>query len=110
MPFYDFECKKCHLVYEDMCPFDEAGKYPSVSCPRCKSNKKDRIFSTCNLHIKFTNPKDTSKWDNFSYRAGYNMEKAQNERRAAEDASHMGQSPYGHIDDLNQGDHFGEVK
>ena len=110
MPFYDFECHKCHQIFEDMCPYDEAGEYPGVSCPNCQSNKKSRIFSACNINVKFSNPKDTSKWDNFSYRAGYNMEKAQNERRAAQEASHMGGRPYRNIDDLSSGDNFGEVK
>ena len=32
--------------------------------------------------------------DNFSYRAGHNMEKAKNDRRAAESKSHMGKNPY----------------
>jgi len=110
MPFYDFECRKCHLVFEDMCPYDEADIYPGVSCPKCGSKKKSRVFSACNINVKFANPKDSSKWDNFSYRAGYNMEKAQNERRAAEEATHMGRSPYRNIDDVSGGENFGEVR
>ena len=43
----------------------------------------------------FGNPKESSKWDNFGYRAGHNMEKAKSERRVAESKSHMGTNPYG---------------
>jgi hypothetical protein len=48
--------------------------------------------------------------DNFEYRAGYNMDKAQGERRHAEAASHMGQTPYNSIDDITSGKNFGEVQ
>lgn len=61
-------------------------------------------------NIKFTNPKDTSKFDNFGYRAGYNLEQAQDLRRKAEEASHMGNSPYKNIDDIQSGNFFGEVE
>ena len=62
-------------------------------------------------NLKFADPKDTSKWDNFSYRAGYNLEAAQDLRKAAEADSHMGTEPYADgIDDINRGDLFGEVK
>ena len=39
-------------------------------------------------------PKESDKWENFSYRAGYLKEQAQGERRAAEGKSHMGPNPY----------------
>jgi len=62
-------------------------------------------------NLKFENPQDTSKWDNFSYRAGYNLDSAQDLRRQAESVSHMGTEPYADgIDDINRGDLFGEVK
>ncbi len=61
--------------------------------------------------IKFSTPQDTSKWDNFSYRAGYNLDSAQDLRKQAEVASHMGREPYADgIDDVNRGDLFGKVK
>lgn len=58
-------------------------------------------------NLVFTNPKDTSKWDNFGYRAGFNMEKAKKERRDAE-AFSKGEGPYQQIDDTNLKGVFGE--
>lgn len=103
MPIYKFQCLKCQHVYEDICSFDE-GKYPGVSCPECKSKKKKRNFDGCNVVIKGTS--STSPDVAF----GYKMEKAQDERRRALDASHMGDGGYNSIDDLNNDDNWGEVK
>lgn len=108
MPIYEFVCRKCDHAYDDLVPHDETGKYPGVSCPQCGSKRKRRKFGACS--VKFADPKGTSKWDNFSYRAGYNLEKAQGERRAAEAASHMGSAPYRPVDDISSGEFFGEVK
>lgn len=62
--------------------------------------------------VIFRDPRGTSKFEDFSYRAGYFMEKAQNERRDAEAASHMGSTKdfYNEIDDITRGDLFGEVQ
>jgi len=109
MPTYKFACGKCKTEYTDLLPFDPAGKYSDASCPKCKSKKKKMLPTFAD--IKFSNPKDTSKFDNFSYRAGYNLEAAQDLRQSAEDASHMGAAPYADgIDDINRGDLFGEVQ
>lgn len=96
MPIYDFECKKCSKEYSELTEYDETGKYKGVKCPHCKSKRKTRLLGGCGPGpaAVFTNPKDTSKWDNFSYRAGHNMENAKAERRAAEAQSHMGANPY----------------
>lgn len=104
VPFYKFECKKCSHVYEDLIPYDETGKYSSVICPQCQSNKKNQLPALC--AVKFTNPKDSSKWDSFTYRAGYLMDKAKEERREAEDKSHMGTSEeiYGPEENLDNVD------
>ena len=45
------------------------------------------------VNVQFAQPWESSKWDNFEYRAGYNMVKAQGERRNAEAGSHMGSTP-----------------
>lgn len=108
MPNYEFVCGSCKKTYSSLEPFDPTGKYKDVRCTHCNSKKKKMKPTAGN--IKFTNPQDTSKFDNFSYRAGYNLEKAQNERRAAEDQSHMGSAPYNGIDDISGGDFFGEVE
>jgi putative FmdB family regulatory protein len=108
MPVYSFVCLKCKNDYETLTSFDSSGKYSDVVCPTCQSKRKKQQVTSANL--KFTNPKDTSKFDNFGYRAGYNLEQAQNLRREAESASHMGSMPYSGIDDISSGENFGEVK
>lgn len=108
LPSYVFLCSKCENQYESLTNFDSTGKYKEVSCPSCKSKKKKQQVTFAN--IKFTNPKDTSKFDNFGYRAGYNLEQAQDLRRKAEEASHMGNAPYNSIDDIQSGEFFGEVE
>ena len=108
MPTYNFACKNCDKNYEALASFDPKGRYASVSCPHCNSKKKKKLINDAN--IKFAQPKDTSKFDNFNYRAGYNLEQAQDLRRKAESTSHMGTTPYNPIDDISSGNHFGEVK
>lgn len=99
-----------------MCRFDETNK---VKCEACKSWKVDKLISTCS--VTFGNPKDTSKWDSFDYRAGYNMEKAKGERRAAEEALGKGKNagagygadPYAKWNvesDLNKDSNWGTAK
>lgn len=111
---YEFECKKCTQKYSEITNYDETGKYKDVKCPECGSKKKQRLWSVC--HVKFANPRDSSKWDNFSYRAGKTMEEAQDLRRNAEAASHVGADPYGPAAaaqiaaDINNDSLYGEVK
>jgi len=102
MPLYEFQCKKCEKRYSELTAYDATGRYAGAACPECGSKRKTKLVSMC--HAKFSNPKESSKWDSFSYRAGYLMEGAKDERRAAEAASHMGgtQDIYGPgPDDLN---------
>lgn len=94
MPTYNFHCKKCDSYFEDLCSFDEI---ESVKCVNCTSKRVEKLISLP-AGVVFKNPSDTSKWDSFSYRAGYNAEKAKAERRAAE-AQHKGKNPYKNIDD-----------
>lgn len=108
MPLYQFVCLKCKNNYESLTGFDSSGKYKDISCPSCNSKRKSQQVTSAN--VKFANPKDTSKFDNFGYRAGYNLEQAQNLRREAEKASHVGETPYNSIDDVSSGNYFGEVK
>lgn len=110
MPFYEFECKKCQHGYSELCNYDETGKYKGVKCPECGSKSKTKLISQV-AAPQFSNPRGTSKEDSFSYKAGFNMEKAKDERRAAEAASHMGKDGgYTPIDDISSGKFEGEVK
>lgn len=105
MPNFDFQCSSCDKVYEALTVYDASGVYDGVVCPKCQSNKKTKLIG-CNFNI---GGPTSSKMDNFGYRAGFNMEKAQDCRRAAEAASHMGADPYstgefGKVPDDFQGD------
>lgn len=64
------------------------------SCSKC-GNKLERLLSGERGTI-FDKPQETSKWDNFGYRAGYNMEKAKKERAAAEEKAKY--KPYKDLD------------
>lgn len=90
---YRFKCKKCSTAYEELTPYDPSDKYKDIKCPSCKSKRKIRTLDY-DVGVTFGNPKESSKWDNFSYRAGFNMEKAKGERREAAKKSHMGSDPY----------------
>lgn len=96
MPVYQFWCKKCSLPFEHLCKFDDISK---TKCPKCKSKRVQKQVS-CPT-VKFSNPKESSKWDSFDYRAGYLLDKAKAERRTAEEQSHMGQQPYSDINDIS---------
>jgi len=108
MPFYEFECNNCKIKYEELCSYDPTEKYKEVKCPECNSKKKTKLVSAA--IVTFANPKDTSKFESFDYRAGYNMEKAKEERRKAEKANTEGIPPYSTIDDISSGKSFGKVR
>lgn len=112
MPHYDFECKKCKHVYDDIAPFDETNKYPGVCCPECGSKKKIKLMSGCNY--AFSQPQGTDRWNSESgghdYRFKHNLPKVIKERRDAELKSHMGASPYSKINDLDKDSSWGKVK
>lgn len=85
MPLYRFECVNCNKEYEALCGM---GKEKSVECEFCGSKKKNKLITNC--AITFAVPGESSKWESFSYRAGYNMDKAKKERMIAERNSKMG--------------------
>lgn len=98
MALYDFKCKDCGKSYDSFASYDETEEYPSVNCPKCGSGSKKKIPSLVSLG------RTSSKMDNFGYRAGYNMERAQGERRFAEENSHMGTDVFDPIDDMHLGE------
>jgi putative FmdB family regulatory protein len=112
MPRYDFECNKCQKVYEELVSYDEKGKYPSVKCPECGSKKKKKLLSPCNF--QFSNPEGTDRWNSESsghdYRFHYNLPKVLDERRHAEEVSHVGNTPYNSINDLENDASWGDIK
>lgn len=106
MVTYDFECKKCGRVYEELTAYDETGKYPKVKCPHCGSKKKNKLMNCCQFN--FANPVDTGRWNNEStghdYRFRHNLPKVIKEREMAERMSRMGANPYGTGDDFGMGE------
>ena len=110
MAVYNFVCLSCAEGYEDFArSYDPSEQYPEIKCPKCGSFDKKKVPSIPAAAV-FRQKQGTSKMDNFEYRAGVNMERAQAERRTAEEVSHMGDSPYGNIDDVSGGKFFGEVE
>ena len=112
IPKYEFECKKCHIVYEDLVTWDETGKYKGVQCPSCASKRKTKLMSTCGF--QFANPEGTDRWNSESnghdYRFNHNLPKVLDERRRAEESSHMGPNVYAPQNDLEVDRNWGEVK
>ena len=123
MPLYEFRCKKCETVYEELCrkidadgkclTTDDDGKYIDISCPKCKSISKHKLNS-CPAEAIFTNPEGTKKWISGSgghdYRFKSKQPKIAAERALVEQVSHVGPMPYNAIDDISSGKHFGDVK
>jgi putative FmdB family regulatory protein len=111
MPTYQFECKKCKAIYEELCSYDSTGKYPQVKCPKCKSKTKKKLMSSCNY--QFTNPEGTDRWNNESsghdYRFHHNLPKVLSERQRAEEAG-KDPNPYNNINDIVKDDSWGDVK
>ena len=109
---YEFECKKCGEVYEEFVKaIDPTGKYKNVKCPKCSSTRKIKLISA--VKHNFVNPEGTGKMNTHEYRAKHAIEKpggAKDQRKYAEEHSHMGSSPYPRIDDIGSGKYFGEVK
>lgn len=109
MPIFDFECE-CGELYEELVA-GLAEEYPSVICPKCGSDKKIKLMSACS--VSFVQPEGTRRWigsGGHDYRFHHNLPKVIEERKQAELASHMGQTPYRNIDDIHHGKHFGEVR
>lgn len=114
----EFRCKKCNNVYEMVVgtsdvPIDATGKYSKINCPQCFSKKKEKLISLPARAV-FVNPVGTDLWEaSHDYRAKHEIEKpggARDQRKMAEEFSHMGPNPYNEIDDISDGNHFGEIK
>jgi DNA-directed RNA polymerase subunit RPC12/RpoP len=112
MPSYEFQCKKCEVVYAELADHDPSGKYKGVKCPECGSKRKSQMMTSC--WVKFADPRSSSRWDNWSYRRGKTSEEASECRRKAQEASHVGPDPYqaaAQVEaDLNNDSLYGEVK
>jgi len=112
MPMYEFKCKKCENIWDELTSYDESGKYPDIRCPKCKSKRKEKLVSCANFN--FSQPVGTDRFNNsHDFRHNWNMDRpggVRDQRKDAEDKSHMGTEPYVPIDDISSGEHFGEVK
>ncbi len=113
MPFYELECKKCKHNYDIMSTMaDQKKNTKKAKCPECGSTSKIPIIGAANF--AFSNPVGTDRFSNsHGYRHEWNMDReggVRDQRKTAEDASHVGPSPYNDIDDVSSGENFGEVK
>lgn len=116
MPIYELECKKCGFVYDVLCSMSEKEeRVKNAKCEKCNSIKKEQIVGVPSF--KFSNPVGTDRWNSESkghdYRHNFNMDRkggVRDQRKRAEEQSHVGAAPYNHIDDISSGKHFGEVK
>jgi len=101
MALYDFQCEECNTEFVELTKFDETGAYPGVICPKCGSDKKQKLMSLTAVLV----PHDSHDWQ-------YNnkLPQAMKEREMAERASKMGTQPYNPIDDISSGKHFGAVE
>lgn len=110
MPNYNFLCKKCNKVYDDLVAYDEKDKYPTVVCPFCNSKKKTKLMTACNF--QFAQPEGTGRWisdaQGHDYRFKHNLPKVLKERQAAEEAG-KSPMPYNPINDLNSDTSWGQV-
>jgi putative FmdB family regulatory protein len=52
MPIYDFYCKKCESVYDELVVYDATGKYKGVKCPQCGSKKKEKLVDQLDKEIE----------------------------------------------------------
>jgi predicted nucleic acid-binding Zn ribbon protein len=111
MPTYQFSCKQCNTVYEELCSHDPKGKYKGVICPKCKSKSKTKLMSACSY--QFSNPEGTDRWNSESsghdYRFNHNLPKVLSERQRAEEAG-KNPNPYNDINDIANNDAWGDVK
>lgn len=101
MPFYDFKCSACSSEFDELASFDETGVYEGVFCPKCGSSKKNKIPSLIAAPVNR---------DSHDYKFNSRLPQIIEQRQQAELASHMGGNPYGAIDDISSGEHFGDVK
>ncbi len=88
MPIYCFRCEKCGKEFEELRRMKNQADPAACSC----GGGGLSVITSPPTAI-FTDPRGTSKWDNFEYRAGFNMEKAKKERRDAEMINRQG-NPY----------------
>jgi len=49
MSVYEFVCRDCKKKFQETMPIGEFGSRV-IRCPRCKSRKLDRIWSSVNVH------------------------------------------------------------
>jgi hypothetical protein len=114
MPFYTFETKdkavaeeqRVFLVRLSFAEYDivklgkesKGGWFRGSHGPTHPTTEKSvktwrRRMDLDNVNVQFAQPWESSKWDSFSYRAGYNMMKAKQERVTAEKNSSVGATP-----------------
>ncbi len=49
VPLYEFRCKKCDQVFEQVCRMGENGK--TVACPKCRARGARRLMSVFSARV-----------------------------------------------------------
>ena len=49
MPIYEYECKACGYIFDEMQNFKDK---PIKKCPQCKKNKVQRLISLSAFHLQ----------------------------------------------------------
>jgi len=91
MPLYEFVCNECGVEFEKLTPYDKINK---TVCESCGSKDVKKLVSKSN----FVGCSDLKNFDH-EYRFKTNLPKVLEQRQRAEEMSHMGKTPYKHIDD-----------
>jgi len=112
MPLYEFQCKKCSTVYDEIVRFDETNKYKGVVCPHCGSKRKEKLLAS-RVNFTFAQPEGTDRWNSdangHDYRFKHKLPQVIAERQAAEEAGGSAE-PYNPINDIDSDTNWGEVK
>jgi len=90
MPVYEYKCEQCEKVEEVLHSMTET---PDVNCPDCGA-PCGRIISSFKIH-------GTEASRTFEYNAVKTFRDGAEERRKAQEASHMGPNPYDSIDSVS---------
>ena len=49
MPIYEYQCKACGYIFEEMQSFNDK---PIKKCPECKKNKVEKLISLSAFHLQ----------------------------------------------------------
>lgn len=90
MPLYEYQCTSCGQKNDVIHSMSEE---PTVTCESC-GGSCNKLVSSFSIH-------GTEASHTFEYNAVKSFREGQEERRQAQEASHMGKDPYNSIDSVD---------